>query len=280
MEDTMQLRKTLPFILLIAIFLLAACSTATPAQDVMMNKEPTATEMMMAEDEMPAATATLDTMMEDKDDQAMIDENENMADDDMSADESMPAGDDMSADESMKDNDMADSNMAADDMSAGDEMSSTDDGMMSPEWFSIELTNITTGEVFSLNDYAGKVVLVENMAQWCSNCKKQQDQVLALTDQIGEVSDVVLVALDIDPNEDGQSLKAYTAGNGYFWNYAVAPAELSRQIGQELGDQFLNPPSTPMFIIDRHGDIHPLGFGIKSADDLYDAVQQFLNDDM
>lgn len=39
-----------------------------------------------------------------------------------------------------------------------------------PEWFNLELTDVQTGEIFTMNDYAGKVALVETMAIWCPNC--------------------------------------------------------------------------------------------------------------
>jgi hypothetical protein len=55
---------------------------------------------------------------------------------------------------------------------------------------------------------------------------------------------------------------------------------VAREIGQLYGDQFLNPPSTPMLIVDRHGEVHLLPFGRKSADDLQEALAPFLNDGM
>jgi hypothetical protein len=75
-------------------------------------------------------------------------------------------------------------------------------------------------------------------------------------------------------------LKEYTARNGFFWKYAISPAEVSRDISQLYGDQFLNPPSTPMLIVDRHGEVHPLPFGIKSASDLQAALEPFLQEDI
>jgi thiol-disulfide isomerase/thioredoxin len=156
-----------------------------------------------------------------------------------------------------------------------------DDATMdTPAWFDVSLTNVQTGEAFTINELKGKVVLVENLAQWCSNCKKQQQQVIELAGLLGDSADVVLLGLDIDPNATDKSLQAYIQSNGFTWWYAVAPVEVTHEISQTLGDQFLNPPSTPMFIIDRHGEIHPLGFGIKSAADLYDALQPFVDGDM
>ena len=65
--------------------------------------------------------------------------------------------------------------------------------------------------------------------------------------------------------------------NGFDWLYAVAPLEVAREIGQLYSAQFLNPPSTPMLIIDRQGNVHTLPFGIKSADQLLEALGPFLN---
>jgi hypothetical protein len=67
---------------------------------------------------------------------------------------------------------------------------------------------------------------------------------------------------------------------GFDWLYAVPSADVSREIAALYGDQFLNPPSTPIVVIDRHGDTHPLPFGIKSADDLMRAIQPFLDESM
>jgi thiol-disulfide isomerase/thioredoxin len=146
-----------------------------------------------------------------------------------------------------------------------------------PAWFGVTLTNVSAGETFTINDFKGKVVLVETMAQWCSNCKQQQKQVKSLHEKLGMPADLVTIALDIDPNENGDTLKTYAANNGFDWIYTIAPADISREIGNLYGDQFLNPPSTPMLIIDRHGDAHLLPFGIKSADDLQKALEPYLS---
>jgi len=152
-------------------------------------------------------------------------------------------------------------------------------GMMeSPTWFSASLTDARTGETFRINDFRGKVVLVETMAIWCTNCLKQQGQVKALHEQLGVRDDFISIGLDIDPNENTEALKKYVESKGFEWWYAVPSADTSREIASLYGDQFLNPPSTPIVVIDRHGEAHPLPFGIKSADDLMQAIQPFLEE--
>ena len=224
-------------------------------------------------------------------------EDEKMSDhgsDDMmddKGDEMMPASDDATMeekDDAMSDHDdpmleEKDDGMMAeegDSMMDDSEKDMAEDAMMSPAWFKAELTNARTSETFTIADFKGKVVLVEALAMWCSNCLKQQGQVQALHDLLGERDDFVSLGVDIDPNENAAALQAYIDKNGFDWLYTVAPTEVSREIGQLYGDQFLNPPSTPMLIIDRHGEVHPLPFGIKSAESLLEALQSFLDGDM
>jgi cytochrome oxidase Cu insertion factor (SCO1/SenC/PrrC family) len=160
-------------------------------------------------------------------------------------------------------------------------MNGTPGAMMeSPAWFSTALTNVQNDAPFTIADLKGKVVLIETMAVWCSNCKDQQNEIKTLHDQLGMQDDFVSVSLDIDPNENPDTLKSYLKTTGFDWLYAVAPADVSRDIASEFGDQFLNPPSTPILIVDRLGVAHALPFGLKSADDLLQAVNMYLKDGM
>lgn len=149
-----------------------------------------------------------------------------------------------------------------------------------PAWYSASLTDASTGKAFTINDFKGKVVLVETLAMWCPNCKKQQTQVKALHDLLGERDDFVSIGLDIDLNENAADLKGYVESNGFDWMYAVATAEIAQDISKHYGDQFLNPPSTPMLVIDRKGEAHALPFGIKSSDELLKFIQPFLDEAM
>lgn len=148
------------------------------------------------------------------------------------------------------------------------------------QWMNTPLAHAVTGKTFMVQDFQGKVTLVETFAQWCSTCLAQQKQVVKLHELVGMNSDLVSVNLDIDPNEDVSSLKVYLEKNGFDWYYAVAPKDVSRMISELYGNQFLNPPSAPMLVIDRHGTVHPLPFGLKSAEDLQKAIEPYLKETM
>jgi cytochrome oxidase Cu insertion factor (SCO1/SenC/PrrC family) len=145
-----------------------------------------------------------------------------------------------------------------------------------PEWFDIELVDAQTGETFTMNDYAGKVILLEAMAMWCPNCIVQANEVRNLHEALGNPEDFISVSLDVDINEDTKSLGEYASGYGFDWHFAVAPLLLARALGNLYTPQYLNPPLAPMLIIDRDGNVHHLEYGIKDAETLQKAVEPYL----
>ena len=145
-----------------------------------------------------------------------------------------------------------------------------------PEWFDMELVDAQTGETFTMNDYAGKVVLLETMAIWCPNCVVQAHEVRKLHEALGHPEDLISVTLDVDINEDSASLKEYAYGYGFYWHFAVAPLEVARALGNLYTAQYLNPPLSPMLIIDREGNVHHLEYGLKDAEILQKSVEPYL----
>ena len=141
-----------------------------------------------------------------------------------------------------------------------------------PDWFDIELMDVQTGETFTMNDYAGKVILLETMAMWCPNCVVQAHEVRKLHELLGNPEDFISVSLDVDLNEDEAALKEYVSEYGFDWHFAVAPLLVARALGNLYSAQYLNPPLSPMLLIDRAGNVHQLEYGKKDADTLQKAV--------
>ncbi len=241
----MIVKKIVPWILM-ASFTLGACATAgANSEAVMVDKQDTMMEETMKEDSEEMMEQSEEAMMDEDDSEAMMEEEHS---EDMASDDAMMQG--------------------------------SDDSMMTPDWFSSSLLDVNTGRTFTIDDFHGQVVLVETMAVWCSNCLKQQREVQALHAALGDRDDFISIAVDIDPNEDGNLLRDFAARNGFDWIYVVAPADVARQLGELYGQQFLNPPSTPILLIDRDGEVHPLPFGIKSVAELQVSITSLLNAEM
>lgn len=145
-----------------------------------------------------------------------------------------------------------------------------------PDWFSISLTDARTGESFTINDFAGKVVLVETMAMWCPNCLFQANEVRKLHKLLGNPDDLISVSLDVDLNEDEDSLREYVQEFDFEWRFAVAPLLVDRALGNLYNAEYLNPPLSPMLIIDRDGNAHQLEYGTKDAETLKKSLEPYL----
>ena len=141
-------------------------------------------------------------------------------------------------------------------------------------WASAELTDVATGEVFSIAGLAaaGKTIILETMAVWCTNCLGQQQRI---EEALGRVdrSTVAYVVLTVDPSEDASRLAAYRAQHAFDGLYAVAGRDLSRALAADFGDQVLNPPSTPVVLISPSGRVTLTPFGGKSVDQIVSLVE-------
>ena len=96
------------------------------------------------------------------------------------------------------------------------------------------MTDVQTGKVFTINDFAGKVVLLETMGVRCPTCRRQEDEVKRLHQLLGEPADLVSISLDTAMSEDAQLLKEYAQTLGYDWHLALAPLLVARAARQPV----------------------------------------------
>jgi thiol-disulfide isomerase/thioredoxin len=146
-----------------------------------------------------------------------------------------------------------------------------------PAWVDTDLTDAVTGKSFKIDDYKGKVVLVDGIATWCPTCFKEAVELQKLHKIYGSQSDFVTVSLGLDLHEDESLLKAYALQLGFDWQFAIAPLAVQREFGNSYGALFLDPTLSPMFIVDRQGHIYTLPFGYKVAEGLKKALDPFIN---
>lgn len=264
------MKKTIFLLSLLALLLAAACG-GTAAE--------------------PAAQPAAETAMADPTDEAMMDETMTEADgdemmDEGKADEAMADGhdDDMmdegTADEAMADDhsdEMMDEGQTEEAMAEehGDDMMDDDHSgqMMAelPAWQTMTLVNAITGESFTLADLAGKTVVVEPMATWCTNCRRQLGNLQEAQAQLGD--DVAYVALSVETTLSASDLAAYAQETGFNFTFAVLTPELLQALAAEFGQTIANPPSTPHFIIRPDGSFTSLTTGFESADELVAKIQ-------
>jgi hypothetical protein len=143
------------------------------------------------------------------------------------------------------------------------------------DWRTAPLTDVRSGETFTIDGLAGKLVAIEPMAIWCSNCRIQQQEAATALAAIAS-DDLVYVGLDVDPNGPPAELAAYSTEEGFDWPYAVAPPSVARSLVAEFGDQVLSPPSTPLILVGPDGSIIEQHFGIRRAAELEALFREHL----
>jgi thiol-disulfide isomerase/thioredoxin len=152
-------------------------------------------------------------------------------------------------------------------------MKPTAGAMMAARWVGAALKDVNSGKTFKVSDFKGKVVVVELMAVWCTTCLQQEKTIQPLLNGAG--MDFEYISLDIDANENELDLGKYAQQNQFPWKLAVASRETAHEIGQIYGDSYLNPPSAPILVVDKEGEVHPLALGLKDADAFKKALEPF-----
>ena len=143
------------------------------------------------------------------------------------------------------------------------------------QWQDTPLTDVRTGETFTLTDFAGKTVFVETMATWCTSCLRQLTNVAEAKGQLEQAGneDIVFVAISVETNLDPASLQAYSEEHGFDWHFAVATPELLRALVDNFGRSVTVPPATPHFVMFADGSVSDLTTGIEPAAVLLEQLQ-------
>ena len=230
-------------LLLGALLVLAACGSG--GAETAVEPSTSETSETMAEDEMMDESIADEEMMDTSEDVSMADDTA-MTEHEDGTEEMDEVAEEMD-----------------------DDMAMTD----APAWMTIPVTDVRTGETFTLADFAGKTVFVEPMATWCTNCRRQLGNVSQAKAQLGDSEDVVFVSLSVETNIGDGDLANYTQETGFDWAFAVATPEMLVSLVETFGQSITNPPSTPHFIIRPDGSTTKLTTGFEGPDEILQNLE-------
>lgn len=129
-------------------------------------------------------------------------------------------------------------------------------------WTTLPLTDVA-GKPFTLAEFAGKTVVVENFATWCSNCLRQLGDTQKAAVAAGDTA--VFVALSVETEIKPAKVAAYAEKHGFAnIRFAVMTPEFLAATKDAFGTTALNPPSTPKIVIDPHGTAGAAVTGFES----------------
>lgn len=150
--------------------------------------------------------------------------------------------------------------------------SSSDSVNKQTAWIKAPMTDVTTGEQFSIQNLAaeGKPVIISSFAVWCPGCSMQLLEATKLI--TAHPDDYVFVAIDVDPNENAAKVKNHMEKNNFKGYFTAAPLDVTRSLVAAYGPGFaLEIPQT--IIICGKTASH-LGSGVYDARTLEKAAKE------
>ena len=140
-----------------------------------------------------------------------------------------------------------------------------------PSWFNFQLKDLATQQLFTLNDFKAKMILLESFAVWCPVATLQEREIKWVYES--QEFSLVPISLDTDPNEPESKIIKHMTENDFTWTYAHSPPELTRDLIKEFGVGIVNAPSAPIILICPDQSYKVLEKkGIKSSLDLKQAL--------
>lgn len=129
------------------------------------------------------------------------------------------------------------------------------------------LTDIN-GADFSLDDFKGKVVILDFFATWCGPCRTQMPHLSQICEKYNN-SKVIVISISIDPRTDTlEKLKQFASDNDMTWIVARDTTEVSKSY------RVTKIPT--LFIIDQKGIIRYVHVGPASASTLSSEIDSLL----
>ncbi|MEP7288410.1 MAG: hypothetical protein ABI947_21885 [Chloroflexota bacterium] len=143
-----------------------------------------------------------------------------------------------------------------------------------PAWQTMPFTDVRTNKMITLAGFAGKTVVVEAMAAWCTNCLAQQKRVAQALPQLTNKDQVVYISLGIDPSESPAQILDIATHNNFDWTFSFSNKDLTNALIEQFGRTITNPTSTPSFFISPNGTFSTLHTGIHEPAELLSLIQE------
>jgi len=140
------------------------------------------------------------------------------------------------------------------------------DQPIAPAYLRYEMMDVN-GQTFRLEDYRGKVVVMDMFATWCGPCEYQIGELQRIYERYS-ASDVVILSIDIDERETISQVQEFKAEHDAPWRFGMTTPEIS--------SRFPASSIPTLYYLDREGNVVDKAVGAESYDDLRSRIDAIL----
>lgn len=122
-------------------------------------------------------------------------------------------------------------------------------------WRTASLADVTTDEEFRIADL-DRPAVVHTFARGCAVCHAQQRE-------FGEFyataeSDVEIVDLTIDPNDDPDEIREYAEEDDFGWRFGTSPERVTGSLVDSFGQDVTVSAASPVVLVCPGGEVYSL----------------------
>ncbi|MFH1408810.1 MAG: redoxin family protein [Nanoarchaeota archaeon] len=136
-------------------------------------------------------------------------------------------------------------------------------------WMTAQLKDVRTQHFFTVDEFKGRIVLVESFAARCQICDEQHRELEKLKEQYREL---IVISFDTENNEQEGSVSDYLNEHGFDWLFAVPSDEVKRSLSEDFGGDGLDGLQVPIVLVCEDQTTRMLPFGLKDADRLKEEI--------
>lgn len=124
---------------------------------------------------------------------------------------------------------------------------------------------------FSLEDYRGKVVVLNFWASWCPPCKAEMPELDQLSQELNQRDDVVFISVNLTDGgrETVEKAEAYLIENGFSFDVVM-------DTEGELANEFRVSSIPQTFVLDANGETVANISGMTTGDAIMEKVEEAL----
>ena len=140
------------------------------------------------------------------------------------------------------------------------------------KWMRIDMQDVVTNEIFTINSLKGQMLFVEIYSKSCNSCSEQK---VKLQDFISENNDTIRhISVNTDINADREELLESIERYDYDWTFVLSSKELKNSIVDQFGQKAIRYQLTPLILVCKDQSAYLFEGSLKGKTQLSQALEK------